>query len=138
MLYYQVENKFVLLKHRKYYFILNEVILSVFVKDDKSSKYKIIIKVENKKNIHKYSFSQDNMPIKIGRLNCDININIKSLSKLHCIIGFDHKKEYFYFQDNCSTNGSILLIKESDIIPIKGKMNFILEKTPFHIEEIQN
>ena len=138
LLYYQVENKFVLLKHRKYYFILNEVILSVFVKDDKSSKYKIIIKVENKKNIHKYSFSQDNMPIKIGRLNCDININIKSLSKLHCIIGFDHKKEYFYFQDNCSTNGSILLIKESDIIPIKGKMNFILEKTPFHIEEIQN
>ena len=137
LLYYQVENKFVLLKNRKYYFILNEVILSVFVKDDKSSKYKITIKVEIKKNIHKYSFSQENMPIKIGRLNCDININIKSLSKLHCIIGFDHNKEYFYFQDNCSTNGSILLIKESDIIPIKGKMNFILEKTPFCIEEIE-
>ena len=138
LLYYQVENKFVLLKNKKYYFILNEVILSVFVKEDKTSKYKISIKVENKKNIHKYSFSQENMPIKIGRLNCDININLKSLSKLHCIIGFEQKKEYFYFQDNCSTNGSILLVKESDIIPIKGKMNFILQKTPFCIEEIEN
>lgn len=137
LLYYQVENKFVLLKNRKYYFILNEVILSVFIKEDKSSRYKISIKVENKKNIHKYSFSQENLPIKIGRLNCDININLKSLSKLHCIIGFDNKKEFFYFKDNCSTNGSILLVKESDIIPIKGKMNFILEKIPFCIEEVE-
>ena len=135
LLYYQVENKFYLIKNKKYYFILNEIILTVFIKDDNSEQNKINIKVENNKKTNKYSFSQEKTPIKIGRLKCDININLKCLSKLHCIIGYEDKNNCFYFQDNCSTNGSILIVKESDVIPIKGKMNFILEKTPFCIEE---
>ena len=135
LLYYQVQNKFYLIKNKKYYFILNEIILTVFIKDDNSEQNKINIKVENNKKTNKYSFSQEKTPIKIGRLKCDININLKCLSKLHCIIGYEDKNNCFYFQDNCSTNGSILIVKESDVIPIKGKMNFILEKTPFCIEE---
>ncbi len=135
LLYYQVENKFYLIKNKKYYFILSEIILTVFIKDDNSEQNKINIKVENNKKTNKYSFSQEKTPIKIGRLDCDININLKCLSKLHCIIGYEDKNNCFYFQDNCSTNGSILIVKESDEIPIKGKMNFILEKTPFCIEE---
>ena len=135
LLYYQVENKFYLIKNKKYYFILSEIILTVFIKDDNSEQNKINIKVENNKKTNKYSFSQEKTPIKIGRLKCDININLKCLSKLHCIIGYEDKNNCFYFQDNCSTNGSILIVKESDVIPIKGKMNFILEKTPFCIEE---
>ena len=135
LLYYQVENKFYLIKNKKYYFILNEIILTVFIKDDNSEQNKINIKVENNKKTNKYSFSQEKTPIKIGRLDCDININLKCLSKLHCIIGYEDKNNCFYFQDNCSTNGSILIVKESDEILIKGKMNFILEKTPFCIEE---
>ena len=135
LLYYQVENKFYLIKNKKYYFILSEIILTVFIKDDNSEQNKINIKVENNKKTNKYSFSQEKTPIKIGRLDCDININLKCLSKLHCIIGYEDKNNCFYFQDNCSTNGSILIVKESDEILIKGKMNFILEKTPFCIEE---
>ena len=135
LLYYQVENKFYLIKNKKYYFILSEIILTVFIKDDNSEQNKINIKVENNKKTNKYSFSQEKTPIKIGRLKCDININLKCLSKLHCIIGYEDKNNCFYFQDNCSTNGSILIVKESDEILIKGKMNFILEKTPFCIEE---
>ena len=135
LLYYQVENKFYLIKNKKYYFILSEIILTVFIKDDNSEQNKINIKVEKNKKTNKYSFSQEKTPIKIGRLDCDININLKCLSKLHCIIGYEDKNNCFYFQDNCSTNGSILIVKESDVIPIKGKMNFILEKTPFCIEE---
>ena len=75
------------------------------------------------------------MPRKIGRVNCNINLNIKGLSKLHCIINNSNEYDYFYYQDNCTTNSSILLIKEDDIIPIKGVMSFILENTSFKREE---
>ena len=135
LLYFLIENKFILEKNKKYYFILNEILLSVSIRKDKSEKDKINIKIENDKKAEKYFFYQENTPIKIGRVNCNININLQSLSKLHCIIGYSNEYDYFYFQDNCSTNGSILLIKEDDIIPIKGVMNFILENTSFKIEE---
>ena len=134
-LYYIIENKFILEKNKKYYFILNEILLIVSIRKDKSEKDRINIKVENDKKTMKYYFYQENTPIKIGRVNCNINLNIKSLSKLHCIIGYSNEYDYFYFQDNCSTNGSLLLIKEDDIIPIKGVMNFILENISFRIEE---
>lgn len=135
LLYYIIENKFILEKNKKYYFILNEIILSIIIKKDTSEKERINIKVENDKKKQKFYFYQENTPIKIGRVNCNINLNIKSLSKLHCIIGYSNEYDYFYFQDNCSTNGSFLLIKEDDIIPIKGVMNFIFENTSFKIEE---
>ena len=35
-----------------------------------------------------------------------------------------------------STNGSTLIIKESDTLKIKGEMNFKLEDVPFKIQEI--
>ena len=135
LLYYIIENKFILEKNKKYYFILNEIILSVFIKKDNSEKDRINIKVEIGQKTVKYFFYQENTPIKIGRVNCNINLNVKSLSKLHCILGYSYEYDYFYFQDNCSTNGSILLIKEDDIIPIKRAMNFILENTSFRIAE---
>ena len=37
-----------------------------------------------------------------------------------------------------STNGSTLLIKEDDIMKIKGEMNFKLEDISFNIKEIGN
>ena len=137
LLYFIIENKFILEKNKKYYFILNEILLSIFIRKDKSEKDRINIKVENDKKSIKYYFYQENTPIKIGRVNCNINLNIKSLSKLHCIIGYSNEYDYFYFQDNCSTNGSVLLIKEDDIIPIKGVMNLVLENISFKIEEIE-
>ena len=134
-LYYIIENKFILEKNKRYYFILNEILLNVSIRKDITEKNRINIKVENDKKVIKYNFYKENTPIKIGRVNCNINLNIKSLSKLHCIIGYSNEYDYFYFQDNCSTNGSLLLVKEDDVIPIKGVMNFILENISFRIEE---
>ena len=42
----------------------------------------------------------------------------------------------FIYKDAKSTNGSTLLIKEDDILIIKGEMNFKLEDLSFKIKEI--
>ena len=76
------------------------------------------------------------MPIKIGRINCNINIERYSISKIHSFIYFSNG--IFSYKDNKSTNGSSLLIREDDYIKIKGEMNFKLENIPFKIKEIPN
>ena len=104
-------------------------------KNRKKKDYKICIKIDNNINSKKYYFSKENIPIYIGRANCTIDIDSRSLSKLHCFINYSLDDENFYFNDNNSTNGSILLVKEGDSIPIKGKMKFKLDDTTFWIEE---
>ena len=53
---------------------------------------------------------------------------------MHSIIDFSDNQ--FFYKDKKSTNGSILLVKEDDILKIKGEMNFKLEDIPFKIKEI--
>ena len=134
-LYYLIKNKLILEKNKKYYIILDEVFLYILIKKEINKKPKICMKVENGNDSKKYLFYQEDTPIKIGRKNCNININLISLSKFHCFIDYSINDGNFFFQDNCSKNGSVLLLKEDDTIPIKGKMNFKLENTFFQIEE---
>ena len=91
--------------------------------------------VENEKP-KKYSFTQKETPIKIGRINCSITIAKPSISKLHSII--DYKDDNFYYKDCGSTNGSTLLIREDDTLKLKGEMSFKLEDIPFKITEVDD
>ena len=95
----------------------------------------IQIEVENNKPI-KFSFNQNQAPIKIGRSNCEINIFNSSVSKKHGVIEYSRNSQTFYYKDLGSTNGSTLIIKEGDTLKIKGEMNFKLENSPFKIQEI--
>ena len=95
----------------------------------------IEIEIENKKPM-KYTFNQNQAPIKIGRANCEINICNSSISKKHGIIEYSKNSQSFYFKDMNSTNGSTLIIKVGDTLKIKGEMNFKLEDVPFKIQEI--
>jgi len=139
-LYYQIKKNLILKIEKNYYFVLGDIIMVVLIKNKRKKKdFKIFIKIDNNiSNSKKYFLSKEDLPIYIGRANCTINIDSKSLSKLHCYINYSEDDDNFYFNDNNSTNGSILLVKEGDIIPIKGKMNFKLEDTSFWIEEDVN
>lgn len=135
-LYYQIKKKLILKLEKNYYFVLGDIIMVVLIKNKRKRKdFKIFIKIDNNINSKKYFLSKEDLPINIGRANCTISIDSKSLSKLHCYISYSSDDGNFYFNDNNSTNGSILLVKEGDNIPIKGKMNFKLEETSFWIEE---
>ena len=95
----------------------------------------IQVEVEDEKT-KKYTYEQKDMPIKIGRINSQIDIPKPSISKIHGI--FDFSNNMFFYNDMKSTNGSTLLIKEDDILKIKGEMNFKLDDISFQIKEIDN
>ena len=136
LLYYKINDFFYFELDRDYFLILGDIFLTVNVKRSLNSNTKIIncqVETENKKR-KKYSYEQKDVPIKIGRENCQINIPKPSISKLHSVINFSN--DHFYYKDKKSTNGSTLLIKEDDCIEIKGEMNFKLEDIPFKIREI--
>ena len=137
ILYYRINTFVYFFMGREYYFLLGNVFMSVNVKK-KSPIEKVInieIEVENNKPL-KYSFSQNQAPIRIGRAKCEINIFNSSISKKHGIIEFSKNSQSFYFKDMNSTNGSTLIIKYGDTLKIKGEMNFKLEDVPFKIQEI--
>ena len=76
------------------------------------------------------------MPIKIGRVNCHIEIKNPSISKLHGII--DYTNGNYYYKDCNSTNGSTLLIREDDTLKIKGEMSLKLDDASFTITEVDD
>ena len=133
LLYYKITNKLSLECDKDYYLILGSVFLSLNIKKSLKIKINIEVELENEKS-QKYSFEIKDLPIKIGRSNCNINIPKQSVSKLHSII--DYENDAFYYQDEKSTNGSTLLIKEDDFLKLKGKMTFKLEEMAFTIKEI--
>lgn len=133
LLYYKINDKLALEPDKDYYLILGSIFLSLNIKKSIKIKINIEIELESEKS-KKYIFELHDMPIKIGRSNCSINIQKSSISKLHAIIYFE--KDTFFFRDENSTNGSTLLIKEDDFLKLKGNMNFKLEDIPFIIEEI--
>ena len=87
ILYYKI-NTFVYFDiGREYYFLLGNIFVSISVRKN-SPIEKIInvqIEVENN-NPLQYSFNQNQTPIKIGRINSDINIFNSSISKRHGVI----------------------------------------------------
>ncbi len=136
LLYYKINNNLAFEIDKDYYLILGDILLTINVKRSINSNGKMVnIQVETEdEKPQKYSFEEKEVPIKIGRVNCNINISKSSISKLHSIIDFDNNN--FFYKDSQSTNGSTLLIKEDDILKIKGEMNFKLEDISFKIKEI--
>ena len=133
LLYYKINNKLNLEYDKDYYLILGSVFLSINIKKSLKIKINIQIELENEKS-QKYTFEVKDLPIKIGRSQCNINIPKPSISKLHSTM--DYENHNFYYKDENSTNGSTLLIKEDDFLKLRGKMNFKLEDVGFTIKEI--
>ena len=136
-LYYKINDHLIFDIDKDYYLILGDIFMTINIKKTQDSNKKIInIEVELDEKTKKYTFEQNDVPIKIGRANCNIEISKPSISKLHSIIDFDFSNDTFLYKDSQSTNGTTLLIKEDDIIKIKGEMNFKLEDIAFKIKEI--
>ena len=142
-LYYKINNFVYFLPQKDYFLFIGKIFLLInVIKMNNQQIINIqvdntIEKVENNKEINKnYSFSQNKDIIKIGRVNCDINIVEKCISKIHGIIEFSKNNQQFYYRDMNSTNGTTLLIKKDDSLNIKGEMNFKLEDIAFKIQEI--
>ena len=135
LLYYKINNKINLELDRDYFIILGKVFMTINIINSKKLKIYIEVKNENEKT-KKYSFEMKDIPIKIGKENCNINIPKLSLSNINSYINYD--KGSFWYHDENSKNGSTLVIKEDDFLKIEGKMNFKLEDIPFVIEEIDH
>ena len=133
LLYYKINEKLNLDFDKDYYIIIGKIFMSIKIKNSKKLKINIEIKAENEKK-KKYSFELKDLPIKIGKENCSINIPKLSTSKIHSCINYENGS--FWYKDESSKNGSTLVIKEDDFLKLKGKMNFKLEDIPFTIEEI--
>ena len=136
ILYYKISGNLLFELDKEYYLILGDIFLSVNVKRAIDHNEKIIniqVEIEDEKP-KKYTFEKKDVPIKIGRVNCTIDIPKPSISKLHSIIDFSD--DNFLYKDSESTNGSTLIIKEDDILKLKGEMNFKLEELSFKIKEI--
>ena len=123
---------------KEYYLLLGNILVTINVIKNYSIEKTIIIQIEIDNNkVKNYSFNQNQTPIKIGRANNnEIQINNQSISKRHGIIEYSTNIQSFYYKDIGSTNSSILLLKEGDVLKIKGIMNFKLEDVPFKIQEI--
>jgi hypothetical protein len=138
ILYYKINNVVCFEADKDYFIIIGDIFLTIQIKNDKDSNEKIIIihiELENEKP-QKFTFGQGDMPIKIGRVNCNIEIRKPSISKLHSIIEF--KDDNYYYKDCGSTNGSTLLIREDDSLNLMGEMSFKLEDVFFKIKEVDD
>jgi len=140
ILYYKIHNDIFFNINKDYFLILGDIFLTLHVKKIKNSKSKekiiyIQTDFENEKQ-KKIAFSPKDMPIKIGRVNCHIEIKNPSISKLHGII--DYSNDNYYYKDCNSTNGSTLLIREDDTLKIKGEMSLKLNDVSFKITEVDD
>ena len=109
ILYYKINNNVFFDMEKDYYLILGDIFLTIIVKKKTDTKEKTIniqTEIENEKP-NKYTFEPKDMPIRIGRVNCHINIPRPSISKLHSVIDF--LDDEFFYKDCGSTNGSTLL-----------------------------
>ena len=143
-LYYKINNFLYFYPGKDYFLFVGKIFLSINI-EKKGSEQIINIQVdntckniENPENINqKYSFNSESKPIiKIGRMDCDINICEKCISKVHGVIEFSKINQRFYYKDMKSTNGTTLLVKKGDFLKIKGEMYFKLEDVSFKIQEI--
>ena len=142
-LYYKINNFLYFYPGREYFLFVGKIFLSINI-EKKNNEQFIDIQVDNTcKDIEnpeeinkKYSFSENKDKIKIGRVDCDINICEKCISKIHGIIEYSRINQKFYYKNMSSTNGTTLLVKKGDFLKIKGEMNFKLEDVSFKIQEI--
>ena len=114
----------------------NESILNISYKNSEEADENKI--VEDKNEIFfKFNPFIDKMPITIGRINCDINLNNISVSKLHAQIDYIYDYDEYFITDCKSTNGTYLLLKHSlNSIFIKREHHFKLFESKFKIQYV--
>ena len=92
---------------------------------------------EKKDVIYKFNPFIEKMPITIGRINCDINLNNISVSKLHAQINYIYDYDEYFITDCQSTNGTYLLLKNTlNSIYIKREHHFKLFESKFKIQYV--
>jgi hypothetical protein len=142
-LYYKINNFVYFYPGRDYFLFVGKIFIYITI-EKKGGVQKINIQIDNtckegenpEESNKKYSFNENKGIITIGRINCDINICEKCISKNHGIIEYSKINQKFYYKDMSSTNGTTLLVKKGDFLKIKGEMNFKLEDVSFKIQEI--
>ncbi len=143
-LYYKINQFVYFYPGKDYYLFVGKIFFSIKT-EKKGDEHIINIQVDNtcydnekpQPINQKYSFNSENKPIiKIGRIDCDINVCEQCISKVHGIIEFSKINRKFYYKDMKSTNGTTLLVKKGDFLKLKGEMYFKLEDVNFKIQEI--
>ena len=133
IIYYEINNPVYLENDKDYYLLIGNIFIVIFTKKI-GTKKGFDFEIENEDgNNEIFSFTEDDVPISIGRSNCKIIIPKESISKDHAEIGYSNELQKFYYKDCNSTNGSTLLVKEDDNLLIQGEMNLKLENIPFNI-----
>ena len=89
---------------------------------------------DNPDILYKFNPFVDKMPITIGRINCDINLNNIAVSKLNAQIDYIYDYDEFFITDCKSTNGTYLMLKYPiNSIVIKRDLQFKLFESKFKI-----
>ena len=114
----------------------NESILNIaYINCEENGENKKI--EERNEMIYKFNPFIDKMPITIRRINCDINLNNISVSKLHAQIDYIYDYDEYFITDCKSTNGTYLLLKNSlNSIFIKRELHFKLFESRFKIQYV--
>ena len=135
---YQITNRFYFEDEKEYYLVLGKIFVTINTKKIENKKIieiAVETEVEGEDDI-KFTYKEDEMPISIGRANCDVSIHNTSVSKKHAIIDISPECGLFCYRDLGSTNGSVVVIKEDDTLKLKGDMRFKLEDVSFRILEL--
>jgi hypothetical protein len=112
----------------------NESILDVAISSEEENMEN---KEEKNEIIYRFNPFADKMPITIGRVNCDININNISVSKLHAQIDYIYDYDEYFITDCKSTNGTYLLLKHSlNSLYIKREHNLKFFESKFKIHYV--
>lgn len=136
IIYYEINNFVYFDDEKVYYLIIGNIFVTIITRTIDNKKG-IDVEIENENgNNDFFSFTEDEVPISIGRTNCKIIIQKDSISKYHAEIGYSNELQKFYYKDCNSTNGSTLLVKEDDNLLIQGEMNLKLENIPFNIMKL--
>jgi hypothetical protein len=139
-IYYEIRDSLYFFNNKEYLFLLGRTFLTVTQKDiNKVKSLEIKMESEDDNNIDPnkvLNYNKNDSPITIGRINSKININSTCISKQHAVIEFNEEEGKFLFKDLQSTNGSILIMKDDDVIKLNGFMKFKLNDILFNILEL--
>ena len=109
----------------------NESILNLVVIFDEENNEN---KEEKNEIIYRFNPFIDKMPVTVGRINCDINLNNISVSKLHAQIDYIYDYDEYFITDCKSTNGTYLLLKSPlNSIYVKRELHLKLFDSKFKI-----
>ena len=132
---YMITNNFYFDYDKDYYIVLGKVLVTITVQASDNRQFIDVIIEEDETQL-KYSFTDSDMHISIGRVSCNIIINNASISKKHGVLAYSKEMNMFYYVDKGSINGSVVVLKEDDGIRLKGDMRFKLEEVAFRIMEL--